>query len=123
MGVLHVDPLAASAALAVIKVIDRDGLVVRAAELGRMMRDGFGDALDSNPAVKSIRGHGLMLGIELDRPCADLVKLALDDGLLLNVAADSVVRLLPPLIMSNEEARKVVSQVVRLVSNFIDTPS
>lgn len=117
------NPLAASAALAVIKVMERDGLVVRAAELGRMMWDGFGDALDSNPAVKSIRGHGLMLGIELDRPCADLVKLALDDGLLLNVTADSVVRLLPSLIMSNEEARKVVSQVVRLVSNFIDTPS
>ena len=113
------NPLAASAALAVIDVIERDDLVARAAELGARMLDEFQQALSDNPSVKSIRGRGLMIGIELDRGCGDLVNQALAEGLLLNVTANSVVRLLPPLILSDAEAEKVVSHVIRLVNDFV----
>ena len=113
------NPLAASAALAVIDVIERDDLVARAAELGARMLKDFGQAFSGNSAVTSIRGRGLMIGIELDRGCGDLVKQALAQGLLLNVTADSVVRLLPPLILSDAEAEKVISHVIRLVNDFV----
>jgi acetylornithine aminotransferase len=66
-----------------------------------------------------VRGKGLMIGIELDRPCSDLVKLALDQGLLINVTADTVVRLLPPLVMSDAEAQQLVAGVARLIKWFV----
>ena len=113
------NPLAASAGLAVVDVIERDGLVARAAELGARIEDGFRTAFAGNPAVTSIRSRGLMIAVELDRACSDLVKQALAAGLLLNVTADSVVRLLPPLILSDAEAEDIVSRVVRLVNDFV----
>ena len=112
------NPLVAAAALAVIEVIERDGLVARAAQLGERMLAGFHQALAGNRAVSAIRGHGLMLGIELDRGCYELVKVALAQGLLINVTADKTVRLLPPLIMSDDEAAQVVERVSRLINEF-----
>ncbi len=66
-----------------------------------------------------IRGHGLMLAVELDRPCAELVKLALARGLLINVTADKVVRLLPPLIISDAEADRIVTGTSQLIVEFL----
>ncbi len=112
------NPLVSAAALAVIDTMERDGLVQRAGTLGARMVADFKHALAGNKAVVSIRGHGLMLGIELDRGCYDLVKLALAQGLLINVTADKTVRLLPPLILSDDEARQVVTRVAGLINEF-----
>ena len=112
------NPLVSAAALAVIDTMERDGLVQRAGTLGARMVTEFKHALAGNKAVVSIRGHGLMLGIELDRGCYDLVKLALAQGLLINVTADKTVRLLPPLILSDDEARQVVTRVAGLINEF-----
>ena len=112
------NPLVCAAALAVIDTIERDGLVQRAADLGASMIKGLTQALAGNSAVTSIRGHGLMLGIELDRGCYELVKIALAQGLLINVTADKTVRLLPPLILSDDEASQVVERVARLINDF-----
>lgn len=109
------NPLAASAALAVLHSLDRDGLVERAGTLGERMQAAFRTALADEPGVVSIRGRGLMLGIELDRPCAHLVREALDRQLLINVTAGSVVRLLPPLVLTDAEADRVVDEVVTLI--------
>lgn len=114
------NPLAAAAALAVIEVIERDDLVARAGVLGTRMLEGLRRRLGGCAGVTDIRGHGLMLGIALDRPCADLVKEALAAGLLINVTADRVVRLLPPLILSDAEADQVVNRVSELIESFID---
>ncbi|MDN3517785.1 acetylornithine transaminase [Aquisalimonas lutea] len=113
------NPLAASAALAVIRALDEDDLIARAGRLGTRMRDGFHHALDDEPAVKAIRGRGLMLGIELDRPCTELVQQALDQGLLINVTAQSVVRLLPPLVLTDEDADRIVEQVSGLIQGLV----
>ncbi|MGE0858778.1 MAG: acetylornithine transaminase [Gammaproteobacteria bacterium] len=112
------NPLVAAAALAVLETMERDDLVARAEALGARMLNGFRDALGGNGAVRSMRGHGLMLGIELDRGCYDLVKTALAEGLLINVTADKVVRLLPPLILTDAEADEVVLRVARLINDF-----
>ncbi|MGD8620192.1 MAG: aspartate aminotransferase family protein, partial [Gammaproteobacteria bacterium] len=97
------NPLACRAAIAVLETITQEGLVSRAAELGQLMHSGFSAALEGQPGVNDIRGHGLMVGIELDRPCSELVSSALQCGLLINVTAERVVRLLPPLIMTNRQ--------------------
>ena len=112
------NPLAASAGLAVIDVIEREGLVQRAAELGERMVTRFRAELGGLAGIKDIRNMGLMLGIELEQPCAELVGHALQQGLLINVAADSVVRLLPPLVLTDDECGDVVSRVCELVGNF-----
>lgn len=113
------NPLACIAALETVSIIERDGLVERAAVLGRLIGDALREKLSGMPEVKQIRNKGLMFGIELDRPCSDLVQRALDAGLLINVTADSVVRLLPPLVMSDAEARLLVDGVCRLIRTFV----
>ncbi len=117
------NPLACRAALAVLDTIEREQLVIRAAKLGRQMLEQFHHQLDTVAGVTAIRGHGLMLGIELDRPCAVLVGRALDQGLLINVTADRVIRLLPPLIMTDKQAGMVVEQVSILVRKFLAEPA
>lgn len=113
------NPLACVAALTTLQVIEQDGLLVRAAALGQSIRQGLTQALEGVSAVVNIRGDGLMIGIELDRPCADLVKRALDAGLLINVTADKVVRLLPPLTFSDQEAAELVTMLSRLIREFV----
>ncbi len=113
------NPLACVAGLTTLHIVEEDKLLAHAESLGRFLHDGFSAQLQGVAGVKSVRGHGLMLGIELDRPCGDLVKQALAQGLLINVTADSVIRLLPPLIMSQDEAQQLLDALCPLVKNFL----
>jgi acetylornithine aminotransferase len=113
------NPLSASAALAVLHTLEQDGLVERAGQLGRNLFELFKQRLGGLEGVVSIRGKGLMLGIELDRACGELVQRALQRKLLINVTADKVVRLLPPLILSDEQAGQIVSTVSELIETFL----
>ena len=113
------NPLACAAALTVCGIIREQKLWETAACLGQRIVDGLGAALAGVPGVVEIRGQGLMIGIQLDRPCADLVAAALQQGLLINVTADSVVRLLPPLVMNEQQADQLVTQLAQLVSGFL----
>jgi acetylornithine aminotransferase len=116
------NPLVSVAALTTLQIIDDEGLVAHAGKLGAFVQDHFRSALASQRGVKNIRGRGLMMGIELDRPCGSLVQAGLDAGYLINVTADTVVRLLPPLIMSEAEAVQMVDGVTGLISNFLAQP-
>ncbi|MDK9724479.1 MAG: aspartate aminotransferase family protein [Sterolibacteriaceae bacterium MAG5] len=113
------NPLACVAALTTIDVIEHDGLMDRAAQLGANIRAGFQERLEGVAGVVDIRGDGLMIGIELDRPCGDLVKQAIDAGLLINVTADKVVRLLPPLVFTDAEAKQLVDILAPLIRKFL----
>ncbi len=115
------NPLVASAALAVLRTIESEALVTRAAELGRYLLGGFKERLAAVTGVVEIRGIGLMLGIELDRPCAALMQRALARRLLINVTADNVVRLLPPLIITNDQADTIIAEVSELIEQFTDS--
>ena len=115
------NPLAASAALAVLNTIGGDHLVEHADRMGRRLLEGFTRRLGELPGVVAIRGRGLMLGIELDRPCAELMQSALQRKLLINVTAGNVVRLLPPLIISEAQADDIIDGVSDLIANFLDT--
>ncbi len=114
-------PLVCAAALETLAVMEDEHLLIRAESLGHRMITGLEAALSAQPGVKEIRGHGLMIGVELDRPCAALVALALEKGLLINVTQDSVVRLLPPLILKDEEADQIISILVPLIQAFLKT--
>jgi acetylornithine aminotransferase len=111
--------LAALVAYTVCEVLETEQLVERAGALGAAILNHFRERLGTLPAVTDIRGKGLMIGIELDRPCGELVGQALARGLLINVTADRVVRLLPPLVMSDEEAVTMVDGVSALIQNFL----
>ena len=113
------NPLACRAAIAVLETITQEGLVARAAELGQRMHTGFAASLDGVAGISNIRGLGLMIGIELERPCSELVGRALQRGLLINVTAERVVRLLPPLIMTDKQADMIVAQVSDLIRDFL----
>ena len=115
------NPLACRVGLAVINEMKEHKLVDRAGELGERISEGFKRSLASHPGVVSIRGKGLMIGIELDRDCPELVTMALDAGLLINVAAGRVMRLLPAYIMSNEEADEMVKRLSELVIKCLDS--
>lgn len=112
------NPLACSAALAVIETMQDQGIVDRAREKGDRLRESLIEALHGMNCVREIRGKGLMVGIELDRPCADLVARALDKRLLINVTADRVIRLLPPLIIDDSEIDTIVTTLRELISDW-----
>ncbi len=111
--------LACTAALTTIATIEQDGLMAQAESVGALIRSLFAEALAAVRGVKEIRGCGLMIGIELDRPCGELVGRALAAGLLINVTADKVIRLLPPLILNENEARELVDRSVPLIRDFL----
>jgi acetylornithine/N-succinyldiaminopimelate aminotransferase len=113
--------LASTAAWTTIAVIEENGLIDNAVAIGRLIREGLAQALAGCQGVVEIRGQGLMIGIELDRPCGELVSRALDVGLLINVTADKVVRLLPPLNFSADEARELVTRLGGLIGEFLAT--
>ena len=113
------NPMACVAALTTIDVIEAEGLMVRAEKLGEAIRDGLRSGLAGVDGFVEVRGDGLMIGIELDRTCTDLVTRGLEAGLLINVTADKVVRLLPPLIMSDAEGVELVAALVRLIKEFL----
>ena len=112
------NPLAAAAALTVIELMDEQKLAARAAELGTIMLARFKAELGGLKEVIEVRGKGLMIGIELASPCAELVARSLERRLLINVAADKVVRLLPPLIISDAEMNEIVDVVCALIKDF-----
>jgi len=112
------NPLACSAALAVLGTIAENRLVERAAESGERLLSGLREKLAGKPHVVDVRGKGLMIGIELDTPCADLVALALSRGLLINVTADRTIRLLPPFILSGEEEKMLIDGIADLVADY-----
>ncbi len=113
------NPLACTAAMTTLAVIEGDGLLARARELGARIREDFRAALADVPGVAAIRGDGLMIGIELDRPCGALVERALEHGLLINVTAERVVRLLPPLVFTDEDAAHLVKGLAPLIREFL----
>ena len=113
------NPLVCRVALTVLDLLERGKLDQRAAQLGTRIVDGLRAALAGNAAVKDVRGRGLMIAVELDRPCKDVLKLALERGLLLNVTADTVVRLLPPLILTDAEADQIVAGVADSIRAFL----
>lgn len=115
------NPLACTAGLTTLNILEQDKLLAHAESLGKFIQQGFATALQGVNGVKEIRGQGLMIGIELDRPCGDLVKLALAQGLLTNVTADSVIRLLPPLIMSQAEAQQLLDILCPLIREFLQS--
>lgn len=116
------NPLACAAALATLGVIADEGLLENARALGESIRAGLRERLSTLEGIREIRGQGLMIGIELDRPCGDLVKQALEQGLLINVTADTVVRLLPPLVMKPAEAQLLVDGVAGLIERLVAEP-
>lgn len=117
------NPLACSAALAVLATLEQEHLAERAACLGDRLLQGFRKKLAGHPAIREVRGLGLMIGIELERPCGDLVARALARGLLINVTAERTIRLLPPLILSNEEADTLVDQLSAILWTEPDSNS
>jgi acetylornithine/N-succinyldiaminopimelate aminotransferase len=117
------NPLAACVAQTVCDILEEQQLAGRAGVLGATMRVGFARQLAHLPGFVEVRGRGLMLGIVLDRPCGVLVQRALANGLLINVTAEKVVRLLPPLITSDAEAAQMVDGVSALVAAFLAEPS
>ncbi|OMG51821.1 aspartate aminotransferase family protein [Azonexus hydrophilus] len=113
------NPLACTAALTTIECIEEEGLLANAERIGALIRQLFAEALAATPGVVEIRGHGLMIGIELDRPCGELVGKALAAGLLINVTGDKVVRLLPSLNFSENDARELVDRSTPLIKAFL----
>ncbi len=114
------NPLACRAAATVVHTLEKQRLSERAAGLGDRLLKAFKQSLGDLAGVADIRGLGLMIGIELDRPCGELVGHALKEGLLINVTADKVVRLLPPLVLSDDQADQLVEGLSLLIRNFLD---
>jgi acetylornithine/N-succinyldiaminopimelate aminotransferase len=112
------NPLACAAALAAITAIEEEHLCERAIVLGERLMTGFAKALADVAHVKEIRGKGCMIGIELDKPCKSLFPAAMAKGLIINVTADSVIRLLPPMVMTDDEADQVVAILAPLIKDF-----
>lgn len=109
------NPLAMRAGLETIAIMEDDGLLENAATVGALLRAGLERELEGLAGVVEVRGAGLMIGIELDRPCNELLGQAAEAGLLLSVTADRVIRLVPPLIFTREEAERVVALLVPLI--------
>ncbi|MBH1966228.1 MAG: aspartate aminotransferase family protein [Comamonadaceae bacterium] len=113
------NPLAMRAGVETIRIMEEDGLMENAAKVGAHLKAALEKALAGNPGLKEIRGQGLMLGIELTKPCGVLTERAAEAGLLLSVTADSVIRLVPPLILTEAEADEIVSILVPLIKTFL----
>ena len=112
-------PLVSVAGLVTLEVIEKDGLLANTARQGEAIMQGLARELSGVAGVKEIRGKGLMIGIELDRPCGDLVRRGLEAGIVINVTSDKVVRLLPPLIYGDAESRELVARLAPLVKTFL----
>ncbi len=112
------NPLACRAALATVRTLLEEQLIERAEALGARLLQGLSAALENSDAVVAVRGRGLMLGVEFDRPCRELVTRALAKGLLINVTAETVIRLLPPLTLTDEQADRIVDLIAELAAEF-----
>jgi acetylornithine aminotransferase len=116
------NPLAMRAGVETLKIVEEEGLLANAAAVGATLRDGLARGLAGVKGVTEIRGQGLMIGIELERPCGVLLGRAAEAGLMMSVTADKVIRLLPALILSHEEARQIVAILVPLIKEFLAHP-
>ena len=117
------NPLAMRAGVETIRIMEEDGLLANAAEVGAALKAGLERELGSLPGVVDIRGQGLMLGIELDRPCGVLLNRAADAGLMLSITAERVIRLVPPLILTRDEAAQIVAILAPLVRALLAEPA
>jgi acetylornithine aminotransferase len=115
-------PLVSAASLRTLEIMEEERLLDNAAAMGALLKSEFAVALRGVAGVKDIRGMGLMLGIELDRPCAEVVKMALANDVFVNVTQDTVVRLLPALIINQAEARELVVRVAKTIRQFLAIP-
>jgi len=113
------NPLVCRVAKTVIDILDESSAAAHAKQLGEYIVNKLNDSLQDVDGVTEIRGMGLLLAIELDRPCADLVNMAIAKGVLINVTAERVVRLLPPLIMNDQEADEMITVVVDVIRTFL----
>jgi acetylornithine aminotransferase len=113
------NPLAMRAGVETLRIMREDGILENAARVGARLREGLVRELGGLPGVREIRGQGLMLGVELDRPCGVLLGRAAEAGLMISVTADSVIRIVPPLVMSPAEADQVVAILAPLVRAFL----
>jgi acetylornithine/N-succinyldiaminopimelate aminotransferase len=113
------NPLATRAGVETLRIMEEDGLLENAARVGEHLRAALHRELHHVPGFVEVRGQGLMLGIELDRPCGVIMNQALEAGLLLSVTADSVIRLVPPLIITVEEADEIVAILAPIVKKFL----
>ncbi|MEH6910376.1 MAG: aspartate aminotransferase family protein [Oceanicoccus sp.] len=114
------NPLVCAAALAVVNTINQQQLCHNAQQMGAFLLDRFNTAFENDDAVNDIRGRGLMIGIELDRPCGELVDQARAKGILINVTSGNVLRLLPPLIIDQSQTEQVATVVIDIIKNFIE---
>jgi acetylornithine aminotransferase len=112
------NPLASVAAMTTLSIIEEENLLPRATALGDEITRTLGEKLSDVPGIRQLRNKGLMIAIELEQPCGELVARGLEAGLLINVAADKVVRLLPPLIMTDEQVQILVDGLAELIAAF-----
>ena len=115
------NPLACAAGLATLQAIEQEDLCKNAKRIGDLIRLGFEAEFKNTQGVTTVRNAGLMIGIELDCPCGELVKMALAAKLLINVTADNVVRLLPPLVMNESEAKELVQRLATVIKTFLNS--
>lgn len=115
------NPLAAAAGLATLNIIEEEGLRENAEKIGNLICKQLAAELKDQKGVVAIRNAGMMIGIELNQACGELVKLALAQKLLINVTAERVVRLLPPLVMNEAEAQLLVKQLSALIKTFLNS--
>jgi acetylornithine aminotransferase len=117
------NPLAMRAGVETLRIVEEEGLLANAAAVGEVLMGALKSGLAGEKGVVEFRGQGLMIGIELDRPCGVLLQRAADAGLLISVTADRVVRLLPPLILTADEARQIAALLVPLIRRFLAEPA
>jgi len=117
------NPLAMRAGVETLRIVEEEGLLANAAEIGALLKGGLERELAGVDGVVEVRGQGLMLGIELDRPCAPLLGRAAEAGLLISVTAERVVRLLPALILHRDEAEQIVAILCPLIKEFLREPA
>ena len=115
------NPLACVAGLTTLNILEESKLLAHAEQLGNYICDTLTTNLHGVKGFVEVRGQGLMIGVELDRPCTELVKLALARGLLINVTADNVIRLLPALVMKQDEAQQLLDIMCPLIKEFLQT--
>lgn len=113
------NPLAMRAGIETIRIMEEEGLLAHSAKMGDYFKAELAKAFAGNPGVKEIRGQGLMIGIELTKPCGELVKQCADNGLLLSVTADTVIRLVPPLIITQAEIDEIIAILTPLVKKLL----
>ena len=117
------NPLASRAGVETLRIMQAQDLLNNAAQVGSWMLQTLGERLQGEPGVVAIRGKGMMIGIELDRPCGALVQQAVDAGLLLSVTAERVVRMVPPLIMTQAQAQEAIDILCPLIQRWLQAPA